>query len=39
MLKRSDLKEILKFEMENACKLQVPLVVDLASSFRWSDGH
>lgn len=32
-------KEILKFEMENACKLQVPLVVDLASSFRWSDGH
>ena len=30
---------ILKTEMENACKLNVPLVVSQASSYRWSDGH
>lgn len=25
--------------MENAFKLKVPLTVDIASSYRWSDGH
>jgi DNA polymerase-1 len=31
--------EILKEQMENACKLVVPLEVDVSSSYRWSDGH
>lgn len=32
-------KNLLKEEMENVCKLKVPLVVDVVSSYRWSDGH
>jgi len=32
-------KQLLKYEMENATKLLVPLDVDVVSSFRWSDGH
>ena len=31
--------KLLKKEMENAVKLNVPLVVDVATSYRWSDGH
>ena len=31
--------KLLKREMENACKLNVPLEVDCAVSYRWSDGH
>ena len=31
--------ELLKREMENAFKLTVPLVAEVASSYRWSDGH
>ena len=31
--------EILREEMESACKLSVPLVVDVQTSYRWSDGH
>lgn len=31
--------QILKNEMENAVKLDVPLSVDLTESYRWSDGH
>ena len=31
--------KLLKREMENACKLDVPLSVDCAASYRWSDGH
>lgn len=30
---------LLKEQMENAVSLKVPLVVDVASSYRWSDGH
>ena len=30
---------LLKDEMENVCQLKVPLVVDVVSSYRWSDGH
>lgn len=32
-------KKILADEMKNACKLDVPLDVDVVSSYRWSDGH
>ena len=31
--------EILRNEMENAAKLKVPLVAQIESSYRWSDGH
>ena len=31
--------QILKNEMENAVKLDVPLSIDLTESYRWSDGH
>ena len=31
--------KLLKREMENACKLSVPLEVDAVASYRWSDGH
>lgn len=31
--------KLLKNEMENACKLNVPLEVDCTASYRWSDGH
>ncbi len=31
--------KILTKEMENACDLVVPLVVDVSSSYRWSDTH
>ena len=31
--------ELLKNEMEDACKLDVPLEVDAVASYRWSDGH
>ncbi len=34
-----DVKKLLKDEMENVCELKVPLVVDVTSSYRWSDGH
>lgn len=34
-----DVKKLLADEMKNACKLDVPLDVDVVSSFRWSDGH
>ena len=34
-----EVKKLLKQQMENAYKLIVPLVVDIASSYRWSDGH
>lgn len=32
-------KKIVANEMTTACKLIVPLEVDIASSYRWSDGH
>lgn len=32
-------KQLLKEQMENAVKLKVDLVVDVKSSYRWSDGH
>jgi DNA polymerase-1 len=32
-------KELLVHEMKNACKLIVPLEVDVESSYRWSEGH
>ena len=31
--------KLLKEQMESAVSLDVPLVVDVASSYRWSDGH
>ena len=31
--------KLLKEQMESAAKLNVPLVVDVTSSYRWSDGH
>lgn len=31
--------KLLKDEMENACKLSVPLIAQCATSYRWSDGH
>ncbi|MBR3885798.1 MAG: DNA polymerase I [Clostridia bacterium] len=34
-----EVKKLLENEMKNACKLIVPLEVDVASSFRWSEGH
>ena len=34
-----EVSKLLKREMENATKLDVPLVIDLTSSYRWSDGH
>ena len=34
-----DVKKLLKEQMENVYKLSVPLVVDITSSYRWSDGH
>lgn len=36
---KSAVTKILVDEMENACKLSIPLEVDAVSSFRWSDGH
>lgn len=36
---KSEVIKILVDEMENACKLSIPLEVDAVSSFRWSDGH
>jgi len=36
---KDEVVKLLKREMENACKLDVPLEVDAAISFRWSDGH
>lgn len=32
-------KELMVQEMKNACKLIVPLEVDVVSSYRWSEGH
>ena len=32
-------KDLLAYEMKNACKFDVPLDVDVVSSYRWSDGH
>lgn len=34
-----DVKLLLENEMKNACKLIVPLEIDVTSSFRWSEGH
>ena len=34
-----EVKKLLRQQMENAYKLIVPLVVDITSSYRWSDGH
>ena len=34
-----EVMKLLKDEMENVCELKVPLVVDVVSSYRWSDGH
>ena len=34
-----EVSKLLKREMENATKLDVPLVIDLTNSYRWSDGH
>ena len=31
--------ELLRKQMESAATLNVPLVVDVATSYRWSDGH
>ncbi|MBQ4542077.1 MAG: DNA polymerase I, partial [Clostridia bacterium] len=31
--------ELLKKEMVNAASLKVPLEIDIATSYRWSDGH
>ncbi len=36
---KDDVCKLLKREMENACKLDVPLEVDCVASYRWSDGH
>lgn len=36
---KDEVQVIMRDEMVNACKLIVPLEVDLASSYRWSDGH
>jgi len=35
----NDVKLLLENEMKNACKLIVPLEIDVTSSFRWSEGH
>ena len=32
-------KQLLKHQMESACKLKVPLEIDIVDSYRWSDGH
>ena len=32
-------KQLMINEMKNACKLAVPLEVDVVSSYRWSEGH
>ena len=32
-------KQLMTEEMTRACKLIVPLEIDITSSFRWSDGH
>ncbi len=34
-----DVKALMANEMKNACKLIVPLEIDITSSFRWSEGH
>ena len=34
-----EVKQLLENEMKNACKLIVPLEIDVVSSFRWSEGH
>lgn len=34
-----EVKLLLENEMKNACKLIVPLEIDVTSSFRWSEGH
>ena len=34
-----EVKKLLEEEMKNACKLIVPLEIDVTSSFRWSEGH
>lgn len=36
---KEEVAKILINEMENACKLNVDLKVECASSYRWSDGH
>ncbi len=36
---QEQVKKLLKEQMENAAQLDVPLVVDVTSSYRWSDGH
>lgn len=36
---KDEVLKLMKFEMENACKLSVPLEVDATVSYRWSDGH
>ena len=36
---KDEVCELLKYEMENACKLDVPLVAEVSCSYRWSDGH
>lgn len=36
---KDEVQKILEKEMVGACKLSIPLVVDVTSSFRWSDGH
>ena len=39
---KSEEQEVMKLlenEMKNACKLIVPLEIDVTSSFRWSEGH
>jgi len=33
------LKEIIKHEMENAFKLDVPLVVDMGTGENWLEAH
>ena len=33
------IKKLVKECMESACKLTVPLTVDVTSSYRWSEGH
>lgn len=35
----SEVKELLRTQMENAVKLNVPMKVDVKSSYRWSEGH
>ena len=35
----TEVKDLMVREMKNACKLIVPLEVDVVSSYRWSEGH